>query len=276
MPDIDVDFCMDRRDEVLKYVTEKYGQDHVTQIITYGTMLAKGVIRDVGRVLDIPYAEVDKVAKLVPNTLNITLKEAMEQEPKLKELKKDPRMAELIEIALHLEGQVRHASKHAAGVVISQEPLTEYLPLFKTPKDEITTQFDMKGVEKIGLVKFDFLGLRTPHRHPQGRGNDQPAACRRRPWHMRSSSPSPASPWTTPRPIELLSPRRDRRHLPARIIGHARHRHQDEATVLRRPDRARGPLPPGPARERHGGRLHQTQERLHQDHLRTARSSNRS
>jgi len=161
MPDIDVDFCMDRRDEVLKYVTEKYGQDHVTQIITYGTMLAKGVIRDVGRVLDIPYSEVDKVAKLVPNTLGITLLKAMEQEPKFKELKKDPRMAELIEIALSLEGQVRHASKHAAGVVISQEPLTEYLPLFKTPKDEITTQFDMKGVEKIGLVKFDFLGLRT-------------------------------------------------------------------------------------------------------------------
>jgi DNA polymerase-3 subunit alpha len=161
MPDIDVDFCMDRRDEVLKYVTEKYGQDHVTQIITYGTMMAKGVIRDVGRVLDIPYSEVDKVAKLVPNTLNITLEEAMKQEPKFKELTKDPRMAELIDIALHLEGQVRHASKHAAGVVISQEPLTEYLPLYKGPKNEITTQFDMKGVEKIGLVKFDFLGLRT-------------------------------------------------------------------------------------------------------------------
>jgi DNA polymerase-3 subunit alpha len=161
MPDIDVDFCMDRRDEVLKYVTEKYGQDHVTQIITYGTMLAKGVIRDVGRVLDIPYSEVDKVAKLVPNTLNITLEEAIRQEPKFKELMKDPRMAELIAIARTLEGQVRHASKHAAGVVISQEPLTEYVPLFKTPKDEITTQFDMKGVEKIGLVKFDFLGLRT-------------------------------------------------------------------------------------------------------------------
>ncbi|HUI45696.1 MAG TPA: DNA polymerase III subunit alpha [Nitrospirota bacterium] len=162
MPDIDVDFCQDRRDEVLKYVTEKYGQDHVTQIITYGTMMAKGVIRDVGRVLDIPYSECDKLAKLVPNKLNITLKEALEQEPKLKEIiKKDPRMAELMEIALHLEGQVRHASKHAAGVVISKEPLTEYLPLFKTPKDEVTTQFDMKGVEKIGLVKFDFLGLRN-------------------------------------------------------------------------------------------------------------------
>ncbi len=161
MPDIDVDFCMDRRDEVFRYVAEKYGQDHVTQIITYGTMLAKGVIRDVGRVLDIPYSEVDKVAKLVPNTLNITLEEAMKQEPKFKELVKDPRMAELIDIALHLEGQVRHASKHAAGVVISQEPLTEYVPLYKGPKNEVTTQFDMKGVEKIGLVKFDFLGLRT-------------------------------------------------------------------------------------------------------------------
>jgi DNA polymerase-3 subunit alpha len=161
MPDIDVDFCMDRRDEVFRYVIEKYGHDHVTQIITYGTMMAKGVIRDVGRVLDIPYSEVDKVAKLVPNTLNITLEEAMKQEPKLRDLKKDPRMAELIEIALRLEGQVRHASKHAAGVVISQEPLTEYLPLYKGPKNEVTTQFDMKGVEKIGLVKFDFLGLRT-------------------------------------------------------------------------------------------------------------------
>jgi len=162
MPDIDVDFCQDRRDEVLKYVTEKYGADHVTQIITYGTMLAKGVIRDVGRVLDIPYAECDKLAKLVPNKLNITLKEALEQEPRLKEIiKKDPRMAELMDIALNLEGQVRHASKHAAGVVISEEPLTEYLPLFKTPKDEIITQFDMNAVEKIGLVKFDFLGLRN-------------------------------------------------------------------------------------------------------------------
>src|SRR5512143_3888349 len=161
MPDIDVDFCQDRRDEVLKYVTEKYGQDHVTQIITYGTMMAKGVIRDVGRVLDIPYSEVDRVAKLVPNTLNIRLDEAMKQEPRLKEITKDSRMAELMEIALNLEGQVRHASKHAAGVVISQEPLTEYLPLYKTPKHDITTQFDMKGVEKIGLVKFDFLGLRT-------------------------------------------------------------------------------------------------------------------
>ena len=162
MPDIDVDFCQDRRDEVIRYVTEKYGPDHVTQIITYGTMMAKGVIRDVGRVLDIPYAEVDKIAKLVPNVLNITLQQAMEQEPKLRELaKKDARMAELMEIALHLEGQVRHASRHAAGVVISQEPLTEYLPLYKTAKDEVMTQFDMKGVEKIGLVKFDFLGLRN-------------------------------------------------------------------------------------------------------------------
>lgn len=162
MPDIDVDFCMDRRDEVLRYVTEKYGQDHVSQIITYGTMMARGVIRDVGRVLDIPYSEVDRIAKLIPNTLNITLEKAMQQEPKLREItKKDPRIAEMMKIALNLEGQVRHASKHAAGVVISREPLTEYLPLYKSPKGEITTQYDMDGVEKIGLVKFDFLGLRN-------------------------------------------------------------------------------------------------------------------
>ncbi len=162
MPDIDVDFCQDRRDEVLRYVTAKYGADHVTQIVTYGTMKAKAVIRDVGRVLDIPYAEVDKIAKLVPDRLNITLKEALEQEPKLKEMtKKEPRTAELLEIALRLEGHRRHASKHAAGVVISQGPLTDYLPLYKTSDDEVTTQYDMKAVEKIGLVKFDFLGLRN-------------------------------------------------------------------------------------------------------------------
>ncbi|HWR72851.1 MAG TPA: DNA polymerase III subunit alpha, partial [Nitrospirota bacterium] len=162
MPDIDVDFCQDRRDEVLRYVTAKYGADHVTQIVTYGTMKAKAVIRDVGRVLDIPYAEVDKIAKLVPDRLNITLKEAFEQEPKLKEMaKKEPRTAELMEIALRLEGHRRHASKHAAGVVISQGPLTDYLPLYKTSDDEVTTQYDMKAVEKIGLVKFDFLGLRN-------------------------------------------------------------------------------------------------------------------
>jgi len=162
MPDIDIDFCMDRRDEVIRYVREKYGEDHVSQIITFGTMLAKGVIRDVGRVLDIPYGEVDKVAKLVPDTLKITLKEALEQEPRLKELiDTDPKMGELFETAKVLEGLTRHASKHAAGVVISEEPLTDYAPLYKDNNGDIVTQYAKDEIEKIGLVKFDFLGLRT-------------------------------------------------------------------------------------------------------------------
>lgn len=162
MPDIDVDFCMEQRDRVIDYVRKKYGPDHVTQIITFGTMAARGVIRDVGRALDIPYAEVDRVAKLVPNMPNITLKEAIDSEVRLKELdERDPKIHELLEIAEALEGLPRHASTHAAGVVISQNPLTEHLPLYKGQKNEITTQYDMKAIEKIGLVKFDFLGLKT-------------------------------------------------------------------------------------------------------------------
>ncbi|MFO1462267.1 MAG: DNA polymerase III subunit alpha [bacterium] len=160
MPDMDIDFCMNRRDEVIKYVREKYG--HVSQIITFGKMKAKAVLRDVGRVLDMPYGEVDKIAKLVPNTLNITLQEALKQEPRLQELEKqDPQVKRLMQIARSLEGLTRHASMHAAGVVIADRPLTEFCPLYKGPDNEVITQFDMKGVEKIGLVKFDFLGLKT-------------------------------------------------------------------------------------------------------------------
>ncbi len=162
MPDIDIDFCMDKRDKVITYVREKYGEDHVSQIITFGTMLAKGVIRDVGRVMDIPYGDVDKVAKLVPDTLKITLDEAINQEPRLKEVvKSDPKMAEVFETARVLEGLTRHASKHAAGVVISEEPLTNYTPLYRDTNGEIVTQYAKDEIEKIGLVKFDFLGLRT-------------------------------------------------------------------------------------------------------------------
>jgi DNA polymerase-3 subunit alpha len=160
MPDMDIDFCMNGRDEVIRYVSEKYG--HVSQIITFGKMKAKAVIRDVGRVLDLPYSEVDKIAKLVPNTLNITLEEAIKQEPRLQELEKsDVNVRRLLQIARSLEGLTRHASMHAAGVVIADRPLTEFCPLYKGPKDETVTQFDMKAVEKIGLVKFDFLGLKT-------------------------------------------------------------------------------------------------------------------
>ena len=160
MPDMDIDFCMNRRDEVIRYVREKYG--HVSQIITFGKMKAKAVIRDVGRVLDLAYGEVDKIAKLVPNTLNITLQEALQQEPRLQELEKqDPGVKRLLQIARSLEGLTRHASMHAAGVVIADRALTEFCPLYKGPDNEVITQFDMKGVEKIGLVKFDFLGLKT-------------------------------------------------------------------------------------------------------------------
>lgn len=162
LPDIDMDFCMERRGEVINYVVEKYGSDHVAQIITFGTLGAKAAIRDVGRVLEMPYAEADKVAKLVPNQLNITLQEALDLEPRLRELvQTDAKVSELMTIARSLEGLARHASTHAAGVVISEGPLTDYVPLYKGANDEIVTQYSMGDIEKIGLVKFDFLGLKT-------------------------------------------------------------------------------------------------------------------
>ncbi|MCS5620392.1 MAG: DNA polymerase III subunit alpha, partial [Nitrospinaceae bacterium] len=163
MPDIDIDFCMEGRDDVIKYVTEKYGGDqNVTQIITFGSMNAKGVIRDVGRVLDMTYGEVDKLAKLVPNKLNITLKDAFKEEPQFEKLRKEnPKVAELLDIAENLEGLQRHCSTHAAGVVISSKALTEFCPLYKGSNDEVVTQYAMGSVEKLGLLKMDFLGLRT-------------------------------------------------------------------------------------------------------------------
>ena len=162
MPDVDVDFCMERRDEVIQYVTEKYGKDNVAQIITFGKMQAKAVVRDVGRALDMSYGEVDRIAKLIPNTLNITLQQALKQEPALREIQeKDERVRNLISVALSLEGLTRHASTHAAGVVISNKPLSEYLPLYRGQNGEVITQYSMKDVEKIGLIKFDFLGLKT-------------------------------------------------------------------------------------------------------------------
>ena len=162
LPDIDMDFCMDRRGEVINYVVDKYGSDHVAQIITFGTLGAKAAIRDVGRVLEMPYAEADKVAKLVPNQLNITLQQALDTEPRLRDLvETDTKVSELMSIARSLEGLARHASTHAAGLVISDEPLTNHVPLYKGANDEIVTQYSMGDVEKIGLVKFDFLGLKT-------------------------------------------------------------------------------------------------------------------
>ncbi|MEN6358470.1 MAG: DNA polymerase III subunit alpha, partial [Smithella sp.] len=161
MPDIDIDFCQERRGEIIKYVTEKYGKDKVTQICTFGKMMAKGVIRDVGRALNIPYGEVDRIAKLVPNVLNITLAEAFKMEPRFgEERRKNPQIDKMLSLSLILEGLNRHSSVHAAGVVISDAPLIERVPLF-APKDDIVSQYSMKDIEAVGLTKFDFLGLKT-------------------------------------------------------------------------------------------------------------------
>lgn len=162
MPDIDIDFCYERRNEVIDYVINKYSKDNVAQIITFGTMMAKGVVRDVGRVMGMPYPEVDKIAKLIPNELNITLDHALEVEPELDNLyKSDSRITKLIDISRKLEGLTRHASTHAAGVVISEEALTKYVPLFQTSDGQITTGVPMNSLEKVGLLKMDFLGLKT-------------------------------------------------------------------------------------------------------------------
>jgi len=162
MPDIDIDFCMNRRGEVINYVTQKYGRDNVAQIITFGTMAAKAAIKDVGRAMDIPYADVDRIAKMVPLQLNITLEHALNESPQLREAyEKDAQVHELLNTALKLEGLVRNAGVHAAGVVIAPRPLTELVPLHKTKNDEIVTAFDMVAIEKMGLLKMDFLGLTT-------------------------------------------------------------------------------------------------------------------
>lgn len=162
MPDIDIDFCQDGRDEIIKYVTDKYGSDRVAQIITFGKMQAKAVIRDVGRALNISYGEVDTIAKLVPNVLNISLDMAIQSEPRLQEEeKKNEKVRKLLSLSRALEGLNRHSSTHAAGVVISDVPLVERVPLCKSPRDEIVTQFSMNDLQAVGLTKFDFLGLKT-------------------------------------------------------------------------------------------------------------------
>ena len=162
MPDIDIDFCMRRRGEVIDYVTQKYGRENVSQIITFGTMAAKAAVKDVGRAMDIPYGEVDRLAKLIPTTLGIELQDALEEAPLLKAaINSDEQLKDLMAVALRLEGLSRHASTHAAGVVISPRPLTDIVPVYKTNRDEITTQYDMNALERIGLLKMDFLGLTT-------------------------------------------------------------------------------------------------------------------
>jgi len=162
MPDIDIDFCFERRQEVIDYVVRKYGKDRVVQIVTFGTMAARGVIRDVGRVLDMPYAQVDAIAKMVPNELNITIKRALEVNREFRKMyEENPDVTELIDMSKRLEGLPRHTSMHAAGVVISQKPVDEYVPLSRASDGSITTQFTMTTLEELGLLKMDFLGLRT-------------------------------------------------------------------------------------------------------------------
>jgi DNA polymerase III subunit alpha len=161
-PDIDTDFCMNRRGEVINYVTQKYGRENVAQIITFGTMAAKAAIKDVGRAMDIPYTDVDRIAKMVPNTLNITLDQALDDSPQLQQAyENEIQVRELIDTARKLEGLVRNSGVHAAGVVISPKPLTDLVPLHKTKNDEIVTAYDMNAVGKMGLLKMDFLGLTT-------------------------------------------------------------------------------------------------------------------
>ena len=162
MPDIDIDFCFERRQDVIDYVVRKYGKDRVVQIVTFGTMAARGVIRDVGRVLDFPYAQVDTIAKMIPNELNITIDKALKMNPELRnQYEGDEQIRYLIDMSKRLEGLPRHTSMHAAGVVISQKAVDEYVPLSRASDGSITTQFTMTTLEELGLLKMDFLGLRT-------------------------------------------------------------------------------------------------------------------
>lgn len=162
MPDIDVDFCFERRQEVIDYVRRKYGDDCVVQIVTFGTLAARGVIRDVGRVLDMPYAQVDTIAKMVPQEPNITIDKALGMNPEFRKAYEEQEdIHRLIDLAKRLEGLPRHTSMHAAGVVISQKDVSEYVPLSRAQDGSIVTQFTMTTLEELGLLKMDFLGLRT-------------------------------------------------------------------------------------------------------------------
>ena len=161
MPDIDVDFCIERRGEVIDYVIGKYGKENVSQIITFGTLKAKAVVRDVGRALNLSYADTDKIAKAIPFGLNMTIDLALSMNPDLKAMyESDDRVKKVIDMSKALEGMPRHASTHAAGVVISRKPLDEYVPLYESDKG-VATQFNMTTIEELGLLKMDFLGLRN-------------------------------------------------------------------------------------------------------------------
>ena len=160
MPDIDIDFCIERRGEVIDYIKKRYGENSVTQIITFGKMKARQVVRDVGRVMGYSFGDVDRVAKAIPNELNITLDAALNKSPDLQTMA-NGEFKELVGHSKVLEGMNRHASTHAAGVVIAPSDLTDYMPLYKSSQGDITSQYDMKSLENLGLLKMDFLGLRN-------------------------------------------------------------------------------------------------------------------
>ncbi len=270
LPDIDIDFCKERRDEVIEYVTSKYSKDNVAQIITFGKMQAKGVVRDVGRVLGMPYKEVDRIAKLIPNVLNITLTDALKQEPRLRELMEgSAEVKDLFTLSLSLEGLPRHASTHAAGIVIADKPLIEYLPLYRGQNNEVVTQYDMKDVGKIGLIKFDFLGLKTLTVIEKCL-----LLIKRGPG--RAARPPKPSRLTMRLPTPCFRCGEHRRGVPAGEPGHEGSGGQAQAGEHRGHHRPGGALPPRPAGQRHGGRFHQAQARQTADYLRAARAQGRS
>ena len=253
LPDIDVDFCERRRGEVIDYVTRKYGRENVAQIITFGTMKAKAVVRDVGRALDMPYADVDRIAKQIPPALDMTLDKALAENPVLKDMAaKDPKVKEVLDIGRRLEGMSRHASVHAAGVVIAPGPITDYAPLYKGARDEITTQWNMKEVERVGLLKMDFLGLSTltliddcaegdqADRGHRPRHRQRPARRSRRPTRCSAKAPPSASSSSRARACASCCARRKPERLDDLIALNALYR-------------------PGPLKSRHGGRLGRAQ-----------------
>jgi DNA polymerase-3 subunit alpha len=250
MPDFDIDFCQERREEVIVYVQEKYGRDRVAQIITFGSLQARAVLRDVGRVMQLPLGLVDRLCKMVPNNpaAPVTLAQAIDLEPRLKQAKKeDGNVSACLDVALQLEGLFRNASTHAAGVVIGDRPLTQLTPLYKDPRSDLpATQFNMKWVESAGLVKFDFLGLKTltvldrAVKHLKKRGERSIwAAAVRRHQDLRTARLGP-----------------DGRRVPAGKPGHARHPAQDALRLDRGDHRADLAVSPGPdGQHRHLRRL---------------------
>ena len=270
LPDIDIDFCERRRGEVIEYVTQKYGRENVAQIITFGTMKARAVVRDVARVMDIPYADADRVAKAVPPALDMTLAKALEESPALKEHAAEgrARSRSCSPSPSASKGMTRHASVHAAGVVIAPRPLTEFVPLYKSQKDEIVTQWAMKEVERVGLLKMDFLGLSTL------------TLIQRRLAEIKRTEgidlDIDAIPLDDEKTYKLFCRRPDLRRVPVRELRDARAAAQGEAGTARRPDRAERALPPRPAEVRDGGRLHLAQAGEDRGQVRAASSSRRS